>query len=121
MQKCLCSEYLSSRGITDETIKKYGLELDDRLCGLSIDTVKKRLGRKLPKGVNEVIWFPLLNAKGDIISWIARLLPNISDENGDEIRFLCPIGSGCVPYITRATYKLKNGKPVIITEGAPKV
>jgi hypothetical protein len=115
----LCAEYLATRGITDETIKAYGLECVD-VCEFPTDIVKERLGRKLPNGVNEVIFFPITNKEGTIVSWIARILPTITDENG-ELRFLCPIGSGGVPYITRFTYKLKHGKPIIITEGAPKV
>jgi hypothetical protein len=112
----LCTEYLASRGITDETIKTYGLECVD-VCGFSAETVRERLGRKLPDGVNEVIWIPIFNAEGAVISWIARPLPNIADEP----KFICPIGSGGPPYIPRGTYKLKNGKPLIITEGPIKV
>ena len=66
----LCEEYLASRGITDESIKTYGLECVD-VCAFPADTIKQRLGRKLPEGVNELIWFPLLNGKREITSWIA--------------------------------------------------
>jgi hypothetical protein len=112
----LCSEYLASRGITDETIKTHGLELTE-LCAFPPETVKERLGRKLPKDVNEVIWVPVPDANGNIVSWIARPLPTIADGP----KFICPVGSDGPPYIPRDTYKLKNGKPIVLTEGAIKV
>ena len=100
----LWSEYLSSRGITDETIKTHGWECVE-LCGFPTETVKERLGRRLPKSVNEVIWIPIPNAEGVIKSWIARPLPNIAEEP----KFSCPVGSSGPPYVPRTTYKLANG------------
>jgi hypothetical protein len=111
----LCTEYLAARGITDETVKLYSWECVE-VCGFSVETVKERLGRKLPKGVNEVIWFPITDKDGAIICWIARILPNIDDEP----KFICAVGSGGPPFIARATYKLKNGRPVIVTESPVK-
>jgi putative DNA primase/helicase len=112
----LCEEYLASRGITDESIKTYGLECVD-VCAFPADTIKQRLGRKLPEGVNELIWFPLLNGKREITSWIARLLPNIEGEP----KFLCSFGNGGPPFIPPEVYKLKHGKPLILTESPIKV
>src|SRR5215471_5265808 len=102
----LCQNYLAVRGITDETVKLHGLELDDRLNGLPSETVKKRLGRSLPKSVNEVIWIPIYDATGNVVSWIARILPEIANLG----KFLCPVGSGGSPYIPRNVYKLAYGK-----------
>jgi hypothetical protein len=116
MKVSLCAEYLATRGITDETVKTYGLECVD-VCEFSADTVRERLVRKLPKGVNEVIRLPIPNKEGTIVSWIARILPNIDGEP----KFICPVGSGGPPFIPRATHKLKNGTPLIITESPIKV
>jgi hypothetical protein len=116
IKSSLCAEYLATRGITDETIKAYGLECVD-VCEFPAETVKERLGRHLPKGVNEVIFFPIPNAEGTIVNWIARILPNIEGEP----KFICPVGSSGVPFIPHSTYKLKNGKPLIITESPIKV
>jgi putative DNA primase/helicase len=112
----LCQDYLSARGITNQTVKIHGLELDDRLCGLPADIVKKRLGRGLPEGVNEVIWIPIYDERGKIISWIARILPTI----GNLGKFLCPLGSNGLPYVPRNVYNLARGKPLILTEGPIK-
>jgi hypothetical protein len=109
----LCEEYLSARGITSETARIYGLELDEQIVSRK---VKERLGRKLPKGVNEVIWIPLSNRNGEVFSWIARPLPTI----GDSPKFLCPVGSDGPPYIARSVYGLAHGLPIIITEGPVK-
>jgi hypothetical protein len=109
----LCQDYLSARGITNATIKAYGLELDDLLIA---KIVKDRLGRGLPKSVIEIVWFPVRDINGKIICWIARILPAIANLG----KFLCPIGSGGIPFIPQNVYGLAYGKPVIITEGPVK-
>jgi len=108
----LCKEYLSERGITDETVKKYGLEFDNRL---DAKFVKERLGRKIPKGVIEVIWIPVYDALRNIKIRIARILPNVGKE-----RFICPWGSDGCPYVPAGVYGLAHGKPVIVTEAPIK-
>jgi hypothetical protein len=112
----LCQEYLSARGITDETVKIHGLELDERLYRLPSQTVKDRLGSDLPKSVNEIIWIPIYNADGKIVSWIARVLPTIANLG----KFLCPVASDGTPYVPRTVYKLAHGEPIILTEGPIK-
>jgi hypothetical protein len=109
----LCQQYLADRGISVDTANLYGLELDDRLCS---QTVKDRLGRKLPEAVNEVIWFPIFDFTGTILYWLARPLPNIANLP----KFLCPLGSSGAPFIARSVYRLAHGKPIIITEGPIK-
>jgi hypothetical protein len=109
----LCEVYLSQRGITEATSKVYHLEFDDRL---RLQIVKGRLGRGLPKGVNEVLWFPIYDSAGNLVSWIARPLPTIFGLP----KFLCPVGSGGIPFVPQNVYGLPYGKPVIITEGPVK-
>jgi hypothetical protein len=112
----LCRNYLSARGITDETVRVHGLELDDLL---SATIIKSRLGRRLPKSVNELIWFPLPDAQRTVCSYIARILPDVN-VNGQKFKFLCPKGSDGPPYIPKPVFGLKAGRPLVITEGPIK-
>jgi hypothetical protein len=109
----LATEYLAARGITEDTAKLYHLELDDRV---SLKIVKTRLGRGLPQGVVEVLWFPIYDSAGNLICWIARPLPTLADLG----KFLCPVGSAGIPFIPQNVYSLDYGKPVIVTEGPVK-
>jgi hypothetical protein len=111
MQFCL--DYLAARGITEETVKCYGIELDD---AISHKTVKDRLGQHLPKGTLEVIWFPICDAAGNVVNWIARPLPTIAGHP----KFLCPLGSSGLPYVPQAVYRADFGRSLIITEGVVK-
>jgi hypothetical protein len=43
----LCRDYLAARGITDDTVKLHGIELDDRISHV---TVKDRLDSISLKG-----------------------------------------------------------------------
>jgi hypothetical protein len=111
----LCQEYLSARGISDETIRAYGIELDDRV---DMKKVKERLGfkRQLFKSVNAIIWIPLYDSAGTVIAWIARPFPLIFGLP----KFLCAIGSDGAPYIFQGVYGAAYGQPIIITEGPIK-
>jgi hypothetical protein len=109
----LCEDYLAARGISDATIRLFGLELDDLLVA---KTIKDRLSRGLPKDVVEIVWFPVRDTNGKIICWIARILPAIANLG----KFLCPVGSGGIPFIPQCAYGLAYGKPIIITEGPVK-
>lgn len=112
----LARKYLLARCITDETVRVHGLELDNRL---SATIIKSRLGRKLLRSVNELIWFPLPDAQGTVCSYIARILPDVNF-NGRKFRFLCPRGSDGPPYIPKSVFGLKSGSPLVITEGPVK-
>jgi hypothetical protein len=110
----LCEKYLSERGITNQTAKLYGIERDERICAKK---VKDRLGRKINKGYNEVLWFPIHNPSGNVIDWIARPLPTIASE---KAKYYCPLGSSGLAFVPKLVYQLAFGKPVIITEGPVK-
>ena len=69
-----CEQYLSDRGISEQTAKTYGLELDDRIHSQKI---KDRLGLSFQKGYREVLWIPLCDPAGNVIDWIARPLPTM--------------------------------------------
>jgi hypothetical protein len=109
----LCQDYLSTRGITDETAKLYHLEFDDQV---NLKIVKARLGRGLPKSVVEVLWFPIYDAAGNLIAWLARPLPAVFGLP----KFLCPAGSTGIPFVPQNVYGLAYGKPVIVSEGPVK-
>jgi hypothetical protein len=109
----LCQDYLSARGITNDTVLHYRLELDDRL---DHTVVKNRLGQHFPKGVLESVWFPMCDSGGNEFSIIARLLPTIANHP----KFLCPIRSGGIPYIPTGVYKLAYGLPLVVSEGPVK-
>jgi hypothetical protein len=110
----LARNYLLERGISEETIKAHGIELDTFITD---QKVRDRLKRKsLKKTARELIWFPLFDDGGAIESWIVRPLPNLPGEP----KFLCPNASSAPPYIPQGFYSLKAGHPLIITEGPVK-
>jgi hypothetical protein len=109
----LAEDYLKDRGISDQTVKAHGLEID---LNVSQDKARHRLSRSLPHGVLEIIWCPLFDAAGVVYSYTARILPTIG-----ETKFLCPVGSNGEPYIPKTVFKLALGQPVILTEGPMKV
>jgi hypothetical protein len=109
----LCETYLAERGITADTVTAYGLEFDYQV---SQKRVKDRLGRGVPKGVNEILWIPLRDSSETIIAWIARLFPAIADEP----KFLCALNSDGAPFIPGSVYKAAFGRPIIVTEGPVK-
>src|SRR6516162_6970304 len=112
----LAKNYLAERGITEETAKLYGLEFDDRV---SSKMATERLGRGWPKGeVNEVIWFPITDSNGNVISWIARVLPTIAQLP----KFVCPVGSHGPPFIPKPVWQNKKttDQAIIITESPIK-
>jgi putative DNA primase/helicase len=113
----LCALYLSERGITEETAKLYRLECDSYL---EPNKIHARLGRHLPKGVNEIIWIPVYAQDGTILFHIARVLPTITLPDGKTVRFVCPLGSDGAPYIPKVVHGLKHGQLLIITEGPIK-
>jgi putative DNA primase/helicase len=112
----LAKNYLAERGITEETAKLYGLEFDDRV---SSKIATERLGRGWPKGeVNEVIWFPITDSNGNLISWIARVLPTIAQLP----KFVCQLRSHGPPFIPKQVWQSKKttDQPIIITESPIK-
>jgi hypothetical protein len=109
----LGERYLIERGISLDTAARYGLEIDTRV---SSKMANERLGLGLPKSVIEIVWFPVRDANGKIIHWIARILPTIANLG----KFLCPVGSGGIPFIPQNVYGLAYGKPIVITEGPTK-
>jgi Protein of unknown function (DUF3631)/Domain of unknown function (DUF3854) len=109
----LCQQYLSARGITDQTARSYGLECDERIHSAK---VKERLGLGFQKGYIEVIWFPIYDAAGNVIAWIARPLPTLANQP----KFFCPLGSSGLPFVPKTVYGLAFGKPLLVTEGPVK-
>lgn len=106
----LARKYLRERGITEETIRAHGIEIDTRM---SQKQARERLGRGLPEGTIECLWFPVFDAASVVTSWIARPLPKIEGQP----KFVCPIDSDGAPYIPKGVYGAAPGRPVIITEG----
>jgi hypothetical protein len=112
----LAEDYLTQRGISLDTAVKYGIEFDKRV---SSKVAQERLGRGWPKGeVNEVLWFPVYDLNENIVSWIARPLPN----NSLLPRFVCPNGSDGPPLIFKEVWDARRAtdQDVLITEGPPK-
>src|SRR5262249_24607520 len=77
---------------------------------------KQTLGQRLPKGTIETVWFPLCDSTGNVLNWIARPLPTIAGHP----KFLCPLGSGGLPYIPKGVDGAALGRSLIITEGVIK-
>jgi hypothetical protein len=109
----LCEEYLVARGISQQTATAYGLELDEHI---DVKKIKTRLSLGFQRGYNEVLWFPLRDATGNVLAWIARPLPTMANHP----KFYCPVGSSGIPFVPQNVYQLPFGKPLIITEGPAK-
>jgi Protein of unknown function (DUF3631)/Domain of unknown function (DUF3854) len=111
--------YLTDRGIATGTIQAYGIQIETKPTSKSF---LDRLGfDKLGEGslaelANQIIWFPCLDSAGQVLSWIARPLPDI-----EEAKYLNPKG-GAYPFIPRQTWQAaaKPHRPIIITEGPVK-
>jgi len=96
----LGERYLIERGISLDTARKYGIELDSRV---SSEMATERLGRGWPRHeVNEVLWFPLYDSSAKPIGWIARPLP----DNALLPKFVCATGR-----TDRLTFQKRSGKP----------
>jgi hypothetical protein len=110
--------YLAERGLLPESAAMYGIEIDPvpqrKLC-------IERLGEKcvpLWSLAQEVLWFPVYNASGATVSWIARPLPTL--ESGPK--FVTPVDGTGPPFIPKPVYAVKDkpATPLIITEGPLK-
>jgi Domain of unknown function (DUF3854) len=113
MQTPLCYQYLSERGITDDTVKLYGLELNHRV---SSKIAKDRLGRSLSRSYIEYIYILIPDENGNATEWIARPLPTIENQP----KFVCPVGSHGPAYIPKPVFKLACGEGIIVTEAPIK-
>jgi hypothetical protein len=85
----LGTDYLRERGITQNSATVNGLELDDHIYSKKINA---RLGLGFPKGYSEVIWFPIFDEFGNIITWTARPLPTMANQRSFFVR-LAQVGS----------------------------
>jgi hypothetical protein len=107
--------YLLERGLSLETARAHGIEID---ATLERSRIEERLGRNCVKVWNlasELVWFPVVNSSGTRTSWIGRPLPNIKDGP----KFLTPVGGSGQPYIPKDVYRSVK-LPLIITEGPVK-
>ena len=112
----LGERYLIERGISLDTARKYGIELDSRV---SSEMATERLGRGWPRHeVNEVLWFPLYDSSAKPIGWIARPLP----DNALLPKFVCATGSDGSPYISKEVWEAgkRTDRPIVISEGPVK-
>ena len=107
----LGERYLIERGISLDTARKYGIELDSRV---SSEMATERLGRGWPRHeVNEVLWFPLYDSSAKPIGWIARPLP----DNALLPKFVCATGSDGSPYISKEVWEAgkRTDRPIVIS------
>jgi Protein of unknown function (DUF3631)/Domain of unknown function (DUF3854) len=114
----LAANYLAERGLLLDTANENGVEID-------LDIVPKKIvsrlnedltfgGKPLSQSAKELIWFPVRDGGKD--SWICRPLPTIDPNR----KFLTPTGGSGAPFIPRAVYNAKPGRPIIFTEGPIK-
>jgi hypothetical protein len=86
----LAREYLRSRGVLDETFIAHRAEIDEWCAS---ETIAKKLKRDLYRtrydtnwsSVSAILWFPLCNLRGDIISYLARPLPNYNGRSSSPL------------------------------------
>jgi hypothetical protein len=113
---------LRSRGVLDETFIAHRAEIGEWCAS---ETIAKKLKRDLYRtrydtnwsSVSAILWFPLCNLRGDIISYLARPLPNY---NGQKL--LAPNKSNGEAWIPRETFAARKDvtQPLVITEGPVK-
>jgi hypothetical protein len=115
------NNYLAERGITEATVKEFGIETEAKPAGIRF---QGRLGfdrwagsQALEQLVKEVIWFPCRDADGKPVSWIARVFPALG-----EAKFLNPKDGTPLPFVPLETWAVKEkpNKPLILTEGPVK-
>jgi Domain of unknown function (DUF3854) len=111
----LAEDYLTERGITEETIQAHGLEIDQ---APTAERIKDRLKflPKLYKSISEIIWIPIKERAGKITGHIARPLPKIEG----LAKFVCALGSDGAPFIPQNVYGAACGRPLIATESPIK-
>jgi hypothetical protein len=118
-------EYLVQRGILDASLALGA----DILVGKSHPrgVYRERLGfdtwngKSLADTVSEAIFFPCVNAGGNIQSYFCRVFPPPKDKEGKPAKFLTPKNVS-YPFIPKATWEVasKPGCPICLTEGPCK-
>jgi hypothetical protein len=109
----LAELYLSQRGLSRESTQRFGLEIESPP---KAELFLERLGIELPRGVETILWIPVLSKAGAIVSWIARLLP----QPQSWPKFVCTKNSGGPPWILPELYDSEIGCPLMITEAPIK-
>jgi hypothetical protein len=117
----LATEYLSTRGIVESTVKALGFELDPAPSVEQFDErLKRKDGFKLLPLIREGIWFPCLRTIKELGHRVFRPLPDLPKDIGPK--FIQPKGVPSIPFIPFETWAVKDrvSKPLICTEGPIK-
>src|SRR5262249_44764148 len=77
-------------------------------------------GKSLPDIVEEGIWFPCIDAKGDVQSYFFRPLPELTGKDGNSVKFLTPKDGIGYPFVLSSVWDVasKPNHPLCLTEGA---
>lgn len=119
----LALEDVQKSGLSTEAIEMAGIQI---FRG-GIDDLKEHLGRAKVNGHSligdfRLIEFPYFNKESEIVFYRYKVVPTTTDQNGNEIKYLHPIGRSAIPYILPFVWAVKDKphKPVWITEGEKK-
>ena len=119
-------EYLRSRGIALDVALDLGVDTANGSHPRGI--YRSRLGfdtwgnKVLPDVVEESLWFPCLDAQGNIKSYFCRVFPSLKDKEGKPVKFLTPKDGNGYPFIVPAVWEVasKPHHPLCLTEGPVK-
>ena len=111
--------YLSERGVLEETFARHEGEID---LSLQPEKISQRLARDHHhvcssedwRKVTSVLWFKVWGANGEFVHYLARPLPAYGNA-----KFVAPIGSDSIPWIPQETRAIMKDidNALVITEG----
>ena len=114
--------YLSERGVLEETFTRHEGEID---LPLQPEKISQRLARSHHhvcssedwRKVTSVLWFKVWGANGEFVHYLARPLPSYGNA-----KFVAPIGSDSMPWIPQETRGIMKDidNALVITEGPIK-
>ena len=119
--------YLRARGIALDVALDLGVEVFVK-GSHSRGIYRSRLGfdvwdnKMLPDLVEESIWFPCLDAQGNIQSYFCRLFPALTGKEGETVKFLTSKNGNGFSFVPPSVWQVasKPAYPLFLTEGPVK-
>ena len=120
-------EYLLARGIKLDVALALGVDISAN-GSHPRGIYRNRLGfdtwgnSMLPDVIEESLWFPCLDAQGNIKSYFCRVFPPLKGKEDSTAKFLTPKDGNGYPFIVPAVWEVasKPHHPLCLTEGPVK-